>query len=118
MVRFDNTWREQHPNQQPPYAILTIFTGDARTFADYDAAIEKLGHRDNHWLGKALPFPILLDPDAKTKKAWKPHWSETMLIFDPEGKLWGEGDLARQLSQIAAGELKPKPPTKLGKKQR
>lgn len=115
VIKFDQDWRTQHPNQEPPYQILLLHRGGPKTFAEYDAKVAKLGHRETHWSGKPLPFPILLDPDERTAKSWKTRWSEQALLFDPDGKLWGDTDLDSELAKIAAGTLKPAKPTQLRK---
>lgn len=112
LLEFDRNWRKQNPNQEPPYAIVLLHTGTARSLTDLDAKIEKAGLREKHWGGRALPFPILVDPEGKTVKSWKLRWGTQTLWFDPEGKLWGETDRAPELHQIVAGTMKPADPVR------
>jgi len=117
LLNFDRKWRDKHPNEEPPYAIVLLHTGAAKSLGDLDAKIEEAGLRKKHWGGRALPFPILIDPDRKTAKSWKLRWNCQTMLFDPEGRLWGETVRALELNQIVAGTMKPALPVKLAIKK-
>lgn len=117
LLEFDRKWREDNANEEPPYAIVLLHTRTATSLGDLDAKIEKAGLRAKHWDGKPLPFPILIDPEGKTAKAWKLRWRTQTLWFDPEGKLWGETDRAPELHQILAGTMKPAVPVQRATKK-
>ena len=56
-----------------------------KSIADVDRALEPIV---NHvWGGKALPFPILLDPTFKTWERFGLPGLGTVIPIDPEGKL-------------------------------
>ncbi|MFK7739673.1 MAG: peroxiredoxin family protein [Planctomycetota bacterium] len=113
LIEFDQSWREQHPDQEPPYAVVLLHSGKAESLADLDQKIDAAGLREKHWDGRQLPFPILIDPEAKTAKSWKLRWTTNTLLIDPEGKLWGETDRLQELTQIVAGTLEPATPIRL-----
>ncbi|MFN3244556.1 MAG: hypothetical protein ACE37K_23825 [Planctomycetota bacterium] len=105
LLRFDQDWRRKHPGEEPPYAILLLHMGGAKTLEELDEQIAHLQLRENHWGGQPLPFPILLDPGEKTREFWKTRWRRTTLLFDPRGKLWGETDGDDELKLAAEGKL-------------
>jgi len=107
LMRFDQQWRRAHPDEEPPYAILLLHMGGAKTLEEFDEQVAHLQLRENHWGGQALPFPVLLDPGERTLEVWKSRWRRTTLLFDPRGRLWGETDGATDLEQAVAGKLKP-----------
>lgn len=109
LMRFDQEWRRGHPGEEPPYAILLLHSGGARTLAELDEQVAHLQLRENHWGGQPLPFPVLLDPDERTREVWKTRWRRAALLFDPRGRLWGETDGDEHLQLAAAGKLKPAP---------
>ncbi|MCK5942899.1 MAG: hypothetical protein KAI24_13060 [Planctomycetes bacterium] len=110
LIRFDRRWRREHPGQQPPYAILLLHVGGARSLAELDEQIAHLQLRENHWGGEPLPFPILLDPDERTREVWQTRWRRSTLLFDPRGRLWGETDGDDDLQLAVEGKLEPAPP--------
>lgn len=107
LMRFDQQWRRAHPDEEPPYAILLLHMGGAKTLEELDEQVAHLQLRENHWGGQPLPFPVLLDPEERTLDVWKSRWRRTTLLFDPRGRLWGETDGAEHLAEAAAGRLKP-----------
>ena len=107
LMRFDQEWRRAHPGEDPPYAILLLHMGGAKTLEELDEQVAHLQLRENHWGGQALPFPILLDPDEQTCEVWRTRWRRTALLFGPRGRLWGETDGARDLERAVEGELEP-----------
>lgn len=107
LIRFDRRWREGHRGEAPPYAILLLHSGGAKTLAELDEQVAHLQLRENHWGGEPLPFPVLLDPGEETRAVWRTRWRRSTLLFDPTGRLWGETDGATDLEQAAAGKLKP-----------
>lgn len=112
LMRFDQDWRRKHPGEEPPYAILLLHMGGAKTLEELDEQIAHLQLRENHWGGQPLPFPILLDPGEKTREVWKTRWRRTTLLFDPRGKLWGETDGDDDLKLAAEGKLEPAVPAR------
>ena len=107
LIRFDRAWRRAHPGQDPPYRILLLHSGGASTFAQLDEQIERLQLRASYWGGQALPFPILLDPDEKTRQVWQTRWRRQTLLFDPRGRLWGATLAAADLKLAVEGKLPP-----------
>ncbi len=96
---------EEHAAQRDRFEILSIcidYEGELKSMADVDRALEPIV---NHvWGGKALPFPILLDPTFKTWERFGLPGLGTVILIDPEGKLTkgDEAVLAEKLKEQAA----------------
>jgi hypothetical protein len=60
------------------------------------------------WKGEALPFPVLLDDNGKTNKAYKAQAYPTCYLISPEGKVTMaqhfnvEKQLKKELDKIKA----------------
>jgi len=104
LLEFDRKWREAHPGEDPPYAIVLLHSGDTADVEHLNAEIERKGFRDDYFGGKPLPFPILLDENAQTVKDWQPRWSSDVLLFDPGGRYVDRAD-PELLERAAAGEV-------------
>lgn len=96
---------EEHAAQRDQFEILSIcidIDGELKSMADVDRALAPI---EKHvWGGKALPFPILLDPTFKTWERFGLPGLGTVILIDPEGKLV-KGDetvLAAKLKERAA----------------
>ncbi len=116
LMRFDQAWRREHPEQDPPYRIVLLHSGGAKTFEELDEQIAHLQLRENHWGGQPLPFPVLLDPAEQTGEVWRTRWRRATLLFDPRGRLWGDTDCHGDLARAVAGELAPAVPARPKKK--
>ncbi len=116
LMRFDQGWRREHPGEEPPYRIVLLHSGGAKTLAELDEQIAHLQLRENHWGGQPLPFPILLDPEERTREVWRTRWRRATLLFDPRGRLWGETDCHADLALAVKGELEPAVPARPKKK--
>ena len=117
LIRFDRGWRRAHPGEAPPYEILLLHSGGARSLDELDEQIAHLQLRENFWGGEPLPFPVLLDPDERTREVWPTRWRRQTLLFDPRGRLWGETIADEDLARAAAGELEPAVPARPKKKK-
>lgn len=107
LMRFDRAWRRANPDREPPYGILLLHSGGARTLAELDEQIAHLQLRENYWGGERLPFPVLLDPEEKTREVWQTRWRRQTLLFDPRGRLWGATLAAQDLELAVEGKLAP-----------
>jgi hypothetical protein len=116
LIRFDRAWRRANPDGEPPYQILLLHSGGARSLSELDEQVAHLQLRENFWGGEPLPFPVLLDPDERTREVWPSRWRRQTLLFDPRGRLWGETTAAGDLERAAAGELEPAVPARPKKK--
>jgi hypothetical protein len=96
---------EDHAAQRDQFEILSIcidHEGGLKSMADVDRALEPIVR--HVWGGKALPFPILLDPTFKTWERFGLPGLGTVILIDPDGKL-AKGDetaLAERLKGRAA----------------
>lgn len=93
---------EEHKDQRDRFEILAFHDARAKTFEELDGKLEPI--IKDKWGGKALPFPILLDPSGDTIKDWGIRAFPTMILIDPEGKLvkgGGEKELEAALKELA-----------------
>ena len=95
---------------------MLLHSGGARSLSELDEQVAHLQLRENFWGGEPLPFPVLLDPDERTREVWPSRWRRQTLLFDPRGRLWGETTAAGDLERAAAGELEPAVPARPKKK--
>lgn len=96
---------EEHAAQRDQFEILSIcidYDGELKSMADVDRALEPIVK--HVWGGKALPFPILLDPTFKTWERFGLPGLGTTILIDPDGKLikGEEAVLAEKLKQTVA----------------
>ncbi|MEZ5964243.1 MAG: TlpA disulfide reductase family protein [Planctomycetota bacterium] len=80
---------EQHKSDR--FEFIAFHDANAKSFAELDPHMEKL--KAEHWHGRDLPFPILLDATGKTIRKFGVHAFPTQILIDPEGKLVGQGSL-------------------------
>src|SRR5688572_30030557 len=92
---------EQHKSDK--FEFIAFHDGSVKSFAELDPKMDKLVAE--HWKGRALPFPILLDASGETIKKYGVSSFPTQILIDPEGKLVGEGRLEGFRSQLL-GEVK------------
>jgi hypothetical protein len=70
------------------FEILAFHDPSAKDFAELDDKLKPIIR--SYWVGKPLPFPILLDSTGTTIKNYGVSHFPTTLLVDPEGKLVGE----------------------------
>ena len=83
---------DDHKAQRDQFEIISIcidYDGELKTLADMDRALVPIVK--NVWHGKALPFPVLLDPTFKTWETFGIDGLGTTILIDPEGNL-AKGD--------------------------
>ena len=78
---------EDHKGQRDQFEIVAIHDHRAKSFEDLDAKIKEKDIINKRWGGKDLPFPVLLDPENKTTKAYGIQAFPTVILIDPDGKL-------------------------------
>ena len=63
----------------------------AKDFATLHQTMVERDISSKRWGGKLMTWPMMIDGDAKTAKAWGIFAYPTMAIIDPEGNLhsWG-----------------------------
>ncbi len=93
---------EEHKTDRDRFEILAIcnnWNDDVRTIAEFDRLAAPIV--DAKWGGKQLPFPILIDGDGNTFKAYGVNGVPTTLLVDPDGNLvkGGEEMLSEKLRE-------------------
>jgi thiol-disulfide isomerase/thioredoxin len=87
---------EQHAADRERFEILAVCNTQeekAQTIAAYDALAAPI--MKEHWGGKQLPYPVLIDGEGQTSTMYGiQHWP-TVLLIDPEGHLVKNGDETR-----------------------
>lgn len=86
---------EEHAADRDRFEILAICNTrreKAITLEAYDILVAPLV--ENAWAGKPLPFPELVDGEAKTMSAYGIVGWPSVLLVDPDGRLVKDGDLA------------------------
>ena len=84
LVAFD----EAHRDKRDRFQILSICIdsdGDLKSMADVDRRLEPIVK--HVWGGKALPFPVLLDPTFRTWERYGLSGLGTVVLIDPDGNL-------------------------------
>jgi thiol-disulfide isomerase/thioredoxin len=87
---------EKHAADRGRFEILAVCNTQeekAQTIAAFDALAKPIAEK--FWGGKQLPYPVLIDGEAKTSTMYGiQHWP-TVLLIDPEGHLVKNGDETR-----------------------
>ena len=78
---------EDHQRHRDRFEILAFHDGSVKDFAELDSKLPLIIR--GMWLGRKLPFPVLLDSTWTTLKKFGVTGFPTMLLIDPEGKLVG-----------------------------
>lgn len=77
-----------HKDHRDKFEVIAFHETSAKDFAQLDKELEQV--KQQHWHGKDLPFPILLDSTGETIKTYGPTGYPTTILIDPEGTLVGE----------------------------
>ncbi len=112
---------EKYATIQDKFEVLAFHDATVKTFEELDEKLEPI--IKERWDGKALPFPILLDPTRATLKAFGISAYPTNILIDPEGKIVkgnAEKNLEKRLEELAPPEpekkSEPKPAEPAGPK--
>jgi peroxiredoxin len=84
---------EKHAADRQRFEILSIcdsIEDNIKTVAEFEKAEKPIV--GSEWHGKELPFPVLIDGEGKTRKAYGLSYVPQMFLIDPEGHLvkWGD----------------------------
>jgi hypothetical protein len=82
---------EDHADHRDQFEVFAIHDSQVNSLAELDKKLASI--KKQHWQGKDLPFPILLDGNAATHKLYGVHSWPTAVLIDPEGKVVGETGL-------------------------
>jgi hypothetical protein len=94
---------EKHAALRDKFEVLAFHDASVRTFEELDEKLAPI--IQERWNGKALPFPILLDPSRTTLKAYGISAFPTNVLIDPDGKVVkgnAEKTLEQKLDELAA----------------
>jgi hypothetical protein len=97
---------EKHKSDR--FEFVAFHDASVKDFAELDPKMDKL--EAEHWKGRELPFPILLDATGKTIAQFGVHAFPTQILIDPEGKLVGQGHLESFRAQLLGAEAAGAPP--------
>ncbi len=89
------------------YEIIAFHDKSAADFAELDEKVAKA--KEKYWDGRELPFPVLLDPSGATIKQFDIHAFPTLILFDPEGRLFGKASLDTLKEALEGKVSTPKP---------
>ncbi|WP_422929156.1 redoxin domain-containing protein [Singulisphaera sp. PoT] len=76
---------EEHADDRDKFVILAVHDPQATDFAMLDERLKPI--IKEHWQGKPLPLPIVLDTTGETVKDYGISSWPTAVLIDPEGKL-------------------------------
>ncbi|MDH3591523.1 MAG: redoxin domain-containing protein, partial [Planctomycetota bacterium] len=94
---------EKYEALRDRFVVLAFHDATVKNFAELDEKLEPI--RKKRWGGKALPFPILLDPTRATIKAFGISAYPTNMLIDPAGRVVkgnAEKNLEQKLEELAA----------------
>jgi hypothetical protein len=78
-------FNERHAADRNRYQLFAFHEPSAKTFADLDPKMAPL--KEQHWGGKDLPMPILLDASGETMKRYGISGFPTKILIDPQGRV-------------------------------
>ena len=76
---------EEHADDRDKFVILTVHDPQATDFAMLDERLKPI--IQEHWRGKPLPLPIVLDTTGETVRNFGISSWPTAVLINPEGKL-------------------------------
>ena len=79
------------------FSIIAFHDAKVKNFEELDEKLE--GIIEEHWGGRELPFPILLDATGQTLRDYGIRSFPTLLLIDPDGKLV-KGNAEEMLEEI------------------
>jgi hypothetical protein len=94
-----------HVEHRDKFEVFAIHDSQVKSLAELDKKLVSI--KKQHWQGKDLPFPILLDGNAATHKLYGVRGWPTAVLIDPEGKVVGEtglGALEEKLPALPAAK--------------
>jgi len=98
-------FHEEHAADRKRFEILAVCVGTEadgpKDIETFDRMMEPIIAKA--WNGKALPFPVLIDGDANTFKAYNLLSVPSMVLIDPSGRVVKDGDesvLAERLKEM------------------
>ena len=90
-------------NKSDKFEILAFHDNSVRSLAELDEKLKPVKKR--FWNGRDLPFPILFDGTNTTLTRYRIRAFPTMILIDPDGRLFGESHLD-DLELILSGKFK------------
>lgn len=90
---------ENHAADREKFEVFAIHDEAAKSFRELDQKLARV--KKEHWKGKDLPFPILLDGKNSTHKRYGINSWPTGVLIDPEGKVVGEAGVATLEGKLA-----------------
>ncbi len=94
---------DEYKDLRDQFAIVTIHDSSVKSFAELDKKLASISKK--YWKGRELPFPILIDDDGKTVKAYDIQWFPTTVLVDPQGRIvpgHGEDLFEAKLKELRA----------------
>ena len=95
---------EAHKEQRDAFELIVIHSSSLDTLAAVDEKMAVIKQKERikpRWRGRDFPFPILLDDQHKTFKAYGVRALPTTILIDPAGKLFrgavGRGQIIEKL---------------------
>lgn len=94
---------EEHKDDDR-FEFIAFHDGTVKTLEEMDAKLKEKGIPEEHWGGRALPFPILLDSTGETIKKLGINSFPTTIAINPQGELVGEMHLDAFAKLLTEGE--------------
>ena len=92
---------DEYQDLRDRFAIVTIHDSSVKDFEELDKKLAPI--KKKHWKGRDLPFPVLIDDDDKTVKAYDIQWFPTTVLIDPQGRIvpgYGEDLFVAKLKEL------------------
>lgn len=89
-------------NHSDKFEIIAFHENSVRGFVDLDKKLSSV--KRQHWKGRRLPFPVLLDDTGDTLRRFQIGAFPTTILLDPEGRLIGNASIS-MLKDALAGRL-------------
>ena len=98
---------DEYKDVRDQFAIVTIHDSSVKSFAELDQKLRDI--RKKYWKDRELPFPILIDEDGRTVKAYDIQWFPTTVLIDPQGRIvpgHGEDLFEAKLKELRAARAR------------
>ena len=94
---------KDHAENHDKFEIIAIHDSSVKSFEELDRKLTKI--KQKYWKGQDLPFPVMIDKDGITEKAYGISAHPTQILIAPDGNVVGEshlGLLEKELPELPA----------------
>ncbi len=98
---------EKNADKRDKFEILAFHDSSAKSVKEIDEKLREKDVLNEHWSGKNLPFPVLVDDTRSTIDGWGIRAFPTIVLIDPQGRLVKGGSLKMLKEKLGIASSTP-----------